>query len=41
MFQSLDPSAVPTPDPEKLKTGLEELKGLSLGDFLNRIAGSL
>lgn len=38
MFQSLDPSTVPTPDPEKLKTGLEELKGLSLGDFLNKVA---
>lgn len=38
MFQSIDPAATPAPDPEKLKASLEELKGLSLGDFINRIA---
>lgn len=42
MIQSIDPTTVPAapaaPSPEALKSGLEELKGLSLGDFLNRIA---
>lgn len=31
-------SPVKSPDPEQLKAGLEELKGLSLGDFLHRVA---
>lgn len=36
MFQSIDP--VNAPDPDKLKEGIAELKSLSLGEFLNKIA---
>lgn len=38
MIQEFDPATVPTPDPEKLQAGLEELRGLSFGDFIAKIA---
>lgn len=40
MIQSTDPTAipVPAPDPAGLGSGLAELKGLSLGDLLSKLA---
>ncbi|MCM1029134.1 MAG: mechanosensitive ion channel [Pseudoflavonifractor sp.] len=41
MTQTTDPVTAPTltpPSPEAIQSGLEELKGLSLGDFIQRMA---